>query len=153
MGATGIIRRLDDLGRIAIPKEIRRSLKLRAGDPLEICVEKEDIVLRKYFALELSRYCKVASNALDRLEVKYAIYDREERLYTNSPDTFLYNLPTSWRRYNWSNVMQRYIDNDISIQPIISNGEFLGCIAAKNVRDTDPFLVVASMISDEMTVG
>ena len=41
MKTTGIVRRVDDLGRIVIPKEIRRTLKIREGDPLEICTEKD----------------------------------------------------------------------------------------------------------------
>ena len=43
--ATGIIRRIDDLGRVIIPKEIRRTLKIRAGDPLEIFLDKEEEVI------------------------------------------------------------------------------------------------------------
>ncbi len=42
MKATGIIRRIDDLGRVVIPKEIRRTLKIREGDPLEIFIEDND---------------------------------------------------------------------------------------------------------------
>ena len=48
MKATGIVRRIDDLGRVVIPKEIRRSMKLREGDPLEFFVEDESIILEKY---------------------------------------------------------------------------------------------------------
>lgn len=49
MKATGIIRKIDDLGRIVIPKEIRKNLHIREGDPLEIFIEKDgEIVLRKY---------------------------------------------------------------------------------------------------------
>ena len=49
MKATGIIRKIDDLGRIVIPKEIRKSLRIREGDPLEIYIEKNgEIILRKY---------------------------------------------------------------------------------------------------------
>lgn len=48
MKATGIIRRVDDLGRIVIPKEIRKSMKISEGDPLEIFVENGYICLRKY---------------------------------------------------------------------------------------------------------
>ena len=50
MKATGIVRRIDDLGRVVIPKEIRRSMKLREGDPLEIFVEGDGIIFKKYFA-------------------------------------------------------------------------------------------------------
>ena len=49
MKATGIVRRIDDLGRIVIPKEIRRSIGLREGEPLEIFIEGGDTVcFRKY---------------------------------------------------------------------------------------------------------
>lgn len=47
--ATGIVRRIDDLGRIVIPKEIRRTLRIREGDPLEIFTDREgEIILKKY---------------------------------------------------------------------------------------------------------
>ena len=49
MKATGIVRRIDDLGRIVIPKEIRRTLRIRETDPLEIFTDKEgEIILKKY---------------------------------------------------------------------------------------------------------
>jgi AbrB family transcriptional regulator (stage V sporulation protein T) len=49
MKATGIVRRIDDLGRVVIPKEIRRTLRIREGDPLEIYVERDgEVVLKKY---------------------------------------------------------------------------------------------------------
>lgn len=48
MKATGIIRRVDDLGRVVIPKEIRRTLKIREGDPLEIYTERDAVVFKKY---------------------------------------------------------------------------------------------------------
>ena len=47
MKATGIIRRIDDLGRIVIPKEIRKNLRIKEGDNLEIFVQNEEIFLRK----------------------------------------------------------------------------------------------------------
>ena len=48
MKATGIVRRIDDLGRIVIPKEIRRSMRLREGDAMEIFLEDNRICLEKY---------------------------------------------------------------------------------------------------------
>jgi stage V sporulation protein T len=49
MKATGIVRRIDDLGRIVIPKEIRRTIRVKEGDPLEIYVDREgSIILKKY---------------------------------------------------------------------------------------------------------
>ena len=51
MKATGIVRRVDDLGRIVIPKEIRRTLRIREGDPLEIYTDKEGGVIFKKYSL------------------------------------------------------------------------------------------------------
>ena len=52
MKATGIVRRIDDLGRVVIPKEIRRTLRIREGDPLEIFTERDgEIILKKYSPL------------------------------------------------------------------------------------------------------
>ena len=49
MKATGIVRRIDELGRIVVPKEIRRTLRIREGDPLEIFTDKDgEIILKKY---------------------------------------------------------------------------------------------------------
>ena len=48
MKATGIVRRIDDLGRVVIPKEIRRTCNIREGDPLEIFLEDDGIVFKKY---------------------------------------------------------------------------------------------------------
>ena len=49
MKATGIVRRIDDLGRVVVPKEIRKTLRIREGDPLEIFTDREgEIILKKY---------------------------------------------------------------------------------------------------------
>ena len=50
MNAIGIIRRIDELGRIAFPKEIRRAMKIKEGDPLVIYLDKDSIILKKYNA-------------------------------------------------------------------------------------------------------
>ena len=52
MKTTGIIRRIDDLGRIVIPKELRRNLRIKNGDTLEVFVDMESIVLKKYSPIE-----------------------------------------------------------------------------------------------------
>ena len=53
MKATGIVRRIDDLGRVVIPKEIRRTMRIREGDPLEIFTSKEgEVIFKKYSAME-----------------------------------------------------------------------------------------------------
>ena len=49
MKATGIVRRIDDLGRVVIPKEIRRTMRIREGDPLEIFTDKDgELIFKKY---------------------------------------------------------------------------------------------------------
>jgi AbrB family transcriptional regulator (stage V sporulation protein T) len=48
MKATGLVRRIDDLGRVVIPKEIRRALRIREGDPLELFIETDGVLLKKY---------------------------------------------------------------------------------------------------------
>ena len=66
MKATGIVRRIDDLGRVVVPKEIRRTLKIREGDPIEIFTEKDgEIILRKYSQIgEMSEYAKQYADTL-----------------------------------------------------------------------------------------
>lgn len=66
MKATGIVRRIDDLGRIVIPKEIRRTLRIREGDPLEIFTDREgEIILQKYSPIgELGEFAKHYAEAL-----------------------------------------------------------------------------------------
>jgi len=64
--ATGIVRRIDDLGRVVIPKEIRRTLRIREGDPLEIFVDREgEVILKKYSPIgELGDFAKEYADSL-----------------------------------------------------------------------------------------
>lgn len=66
MKATGIVRRIDDLGRVVIPKEIRRTLRIREGDPLEIYVDREgEVILKKYSPVgELGDFAKEYCDSL-----------------------------------------------------------------------------------------
>lgn len=66
MKATGIVRRIDDLGRIVIPKEIRRTLKIREGDPLEIFTDSQgEVILKKYSPVnELGEFAKEYAESL-----------------------------------------------------------------------------------------
>lgn len=66
MKATGIVRRIDDLGRVVIPKEIRRTLRIREGDPLEIYVDREgEVILKKYSPVgELGDFAKEYADSL-----------------------------------------------------------------------------------------
>lgn len=66
MKATGIVRRIDDLGRVVIPKEIRRTLRLREGTPLEIFTDREgEIILKKYSPMvELAAFATQYADAM-----------------------------------------------------------------------------------------
>ena len=66
MKATGIVRRIDDLGRVVVPKEIRRTLRIREGDPLEIFTDRQgEIILKKYSPIgELSIFAKEYAESL-----------------------------------------------------------------------------------------
>lgn len=66
MKATGIVRRIDDLGRVIIPKEIRRTLRIREGDPLEIFTDRDgEIILKKYSPIgELDTFAQSYAEAL-----------------------------------------------------------------------------------------
>jgi len=66
MKATGIVRRIDDLGRVVIPKEIRRTMRIREGEPLEIFVDREgEVILKKYSPMgELSEFAQEYADAL-----------------------------------------------------------------------------------------
>lgn len=66
MRATGIVRRIDDLGRVVIPKEIRRTLRIREGDPLEIFTDREgEVILKKYSPIgELGQFAEQYAESL-----------------------------------------------------------------------------------------
>ena len=69
MKATGIVRRIDDLGRVVIPKEIRRTMRIREGDPLEIYTNSEgEVIFKKYSAIS-----EMSENAVYVAEIMYRI--------------------------------------------------------------------------------
>ena len=77
MKATGIVRRIDDLGRVVIPKEIRRTLRIREGDPLEIFTDREG---ESYFEKnilpvgELGTFAKEYAESLAQTVGHYHLY-------------------------------------------------------------------------------
>ncbi|WP_033100693.1 MULTISPECIES: stage V sporulation protein T [Thermoactinomyces] len=80
MKATGIVRRIDDLGRVVIPKEIRRTLRIREGDPLEIFVDRDgEVILKKYSPIgELGDFAQEYTEALfENLQHATVICDRD----------------------------------------------------------------------------
>lgn len=81
MKATGIVRRIDDLGRVVIPKEIRRTLRIRESDPLEIFTDREgEIILKKYSPIgEMNTFAKQYAESLCQVSGHIAlIADRDQ---------------------------------------------------------------------------
>lgn len=123
MKATGIIRRIDDLGRVVIPKEVRRTLHIREGDPLEIFIEKNTVCFMKYSALgsltdeTLRIALTMASNSGLR---PIAIYDITEKL--RGSEIFPPYTPAKWEYkrepFNYNDAYGVY--------PIFTEGECVG---------------------------
>ena len=74
MQDTGIIRRIDELGRIVIPKELRKKLRIREGDPLEIYTNKNEMVLKKYSpVMAIVEHAKAVAEGLNAVVGKHCI--------------------------------------------------------------------------------
>lgn len=88
MKATGIVRRIDDLGRVVIPKEIRRTMRIREGDPLEIFTEKDgEVVFKKYSPVgELSPFAVQYADVLARAcNMTVLVCDRDHVIAAAGP--------------------------------------------------------------------
>lgn len=88
MKATGIVRRIDDLGRVVIPKEIRRTLRIREGDPLEIYTDREgQIILKKYSPLgEMGNFAQTYVESLAQISRFFVcITDTEQIIAAAGP--------------------------------------------------------------------
>ena len=80
MKATGIVRRIDDLGRVVIPKEIRRTMRIREGDPLEIYTDREgEVIFKKYSPIvELASFAAQYAETLHKIcDISVIICDRD----------------------------------------------------------------------------
>lgn len=123
MKATGIVRRIDDLGRVIIPKDIRRSLKIREGDPLEIFIENNCVCFQKYSTLgslaeePLQIAIKMASKSGLR---PIAIYDTTVKL--RGMENFASYVPTQWE---FENKPFKYNDT-YGVYPIHADGDLVG---------------------------
>ncbi len=83
MKATGIVRRIDELGRVVIPKEIRSTLRLKSGDPLEIFTDRDELMLKKYSPIaSLDKFSESTAKSLNDLSGHLAlICDTDEVLH------------------------------------------------------------------------
>ena len=148
MKATGIVRRVDDLGRIVIPKEIRRTLKIREGDPLEIYTEKDGgVIFRKYSPMSdlqdfAAQICESIGSATGRIA---AVSDRDTIIALHgAPKRELMDKPNSPEldRLMEQRTHYRYNPGDPPVSPtdsndkyrlgvaspILSQGDLMGCV-------------------------
>lgn len=100
MKATGIVRRIDDLGRVVVPKEIRRTLRIREGDPLEIFTDREgEIILKKYSPIgEMNLFAKQYAESLAQVTgYTVCITDRDQTIAASGGGKSLLNKSISSR--------------------------------------------------------
>lgn len=83
MQETGMVRRIDELGRVVIPKEIRKTLRIKEGDPLEIYADKENLVFKKYSPISsINDFAKIVADGIEELSGKSClITDNDAILY------------------------------------------------------------------------
>ena len=98
MKTTGVIRRIDDLGRIVIPKEIRKSMRIKNGDSLEIFVDVDSVILKKYSPIESVEDAaeKYASTFNQVIKHNVIITDRDKVIAASGP------------------LKKKYLNNEIS---------------------------------------
>ena len=148
MKATGIVRRVDDLGRIVIPKEIRRTLRIREGDPLEIYTEKDGgVIFRKYspmgdlqeFAAQMCESIHTATGHIaavaDRDSI-IAIHGAPKRELVDKPNSQeLEKLMEQRKNYLFqqgqspipaSEGQEKYHLG--AAAPVLSQGDLMGCV-------------------------
>ena len=126
MKATGIVRRIDDLGRIVIPKEIRRSLRIREGDPLELYTVEGGVVFKKYSPMgEWAAIFEKCSKTLTSLGIPNAWYDRDEAI-AGSKRIFPINAPDEITRDPFE------FDN-VTFLPFWVDGDLYGYVAVSRV--------------------
>ncbi len=153
MKATGIVRRIDELGRIVIPKEIRRTYKIREGTPLEIFSgESGELILKKYSpVLELEDIAQDCSKSIfDTLEIEILICDKDEIISvegsSNFKKTYLHKSitldlermienrkPLLLNSKDGANLVQIIKEKEISysslvIVPILAGGDTYGAV-------------------------
>lgn len=94
MIATGIVRRIDDLGRVVIPKDIRKTMKIKVGDPLEIFTTREgEVIFKKYHYATEHDWAKAKAMIKAMYpELKFALYngwgEKQVQTYASTPETF-----------------------------------------------------------------
>ena len=153
MKATGIVRRIDDLGRVVIPKEIRRTMRIREGEPLEIYVDREgEVILKKYSPInELGEFAKEYADSLyEALGHVVCIADRDEIIAVSGgfkKDLLKKPIGTALEEaINNRQTMVLESEHSIStedrvqfknsvVSPIIANGDAIGAVIITTSED------------------
>lgn len=149
MKATGIVRRIDDLGRVVVPKEIRRTMRIREGQAMEIFTGREgEIVLKKYSPIEEMTDCAVEyARALSAVSGHLVcISDQEQIVAASGPDQKIYQGKAISRELEQAMAERRQVEaasdsRDILpvieevrpegpevIVPVLSAGDVLGAV-------------------------
>lgn len=152
MKATGIVRRIDDLGRVVIPKEIRRTLRIREGDPLEIFVDRDgEVILKKYSPIgELGDFAKEYADSLyEALGHMACIVDRDVVIaISGAPKKRFINRPVS-------QVVERAMEERKSLV-LNKSGEDAYCQECSIVEDGECRFsseVIAPIIAEGDPIG
>ncbi len=156
MKATGIVRRIDDLGRVVIPKEIRRTLRIREGDPLEIFVDRDgEVILKKYSPIsELGDFAREYAEALfDSLGNPVLICDRDavitvagvsKKEYVNKNigeaiEKVMEDRQCVLSTQKGKTAFAEYVEEDVTsyaAAPIIAGGDPIGAVIIFSKEDT-----------------
>ena len=157
MKATGIVRRIDDLGRVVIPKEIRRTMRIREGDPLEIYTDREgEVIFKKYSPIgELAAFAaQYAETLYKTCGLSVAICDRDaviacagisKREYSEKPlSDALETLMEGRALYTYTgegepkSIIRDGGSHAVSCaMPIISEGDVVGCVVSARSTGED----------------
>jgi len=154
MKATGIVRRIDDLGRVVIPKEIRRTMRIREGDPLEIFTDREgEVIFKKYSPIgELSQFAAQYAETLHKTcSLAVVICDRDAVIATAGLPKREYTDRKLSREFE-EIIEQRVLfssngSEEVAVveggqhfiscaMPIISGGDITGCVASVRTSDS-----------------
>jgi AbrB family transcriptional regulator (stage V sporulation protein T) len=153
MKATGIVRRIDDLGRVVIPKEIRRVLRIREGDPLEIYTSKDgEVILKKYSPInELSQFAgEYAETASFVLGSTVVVSDTDQIIAVSGG--LKKDLLDKKIDHELDKLIQnkdRILNESKIVVPIISQGDSIGSITILP-KDGEKFLGDAELKAAEI---
>lgn len=152
MKATGIVRRIDDLGRVVVPKEIRRILRIREGDPLEIYTGNTgEVILKKYSPInELSQFAGEYAETVSKiLGGTIIVSDTDHIIAASGAERKEYNAkPIDSELDEIIQSKNRYLNDSKIVVPIVSQGDPIGSItilAKENSSLGDAELKVAEV--------